>query len=246
MTSVGRFSNVTEIRVSDKIPILTSLVLPHGTQDVTLVVGSDVTTDNVFSVCDVEVSYIGINLNGVQTTPSTVSFQRLGNGSYQNPSTTIDLGTITNSGSSVLWNASEVRVLLHVVVTNSSAFTVGGVYSVIGDATLDNGAMQFLASLNFTAVSQNPPSPTSQPLISLSGPTSVKIGDVANLTLMLTLVDPYNALRIEARVNGTYTFPACDVILDNIGKSVWLDWLLSAWKLFKFFRLFSDKFGLLQ
>ncbi|KAH3819900.1 hypothetical protein DPMN_121644 [Dreissena polymorpha] len=83
MTSVGRFSNVTGIRVSDKIPILTSLVLPHGTHDVTLVVGSDVTTDNVFSVCDVEVSYIGSNLNGVQTTPSTVSFQRLGNGSYQ-------------------------------------------------------------------------------------------------------------------------------------------------------------------
>ncbi|XP_060556763.1 uncharacterized protein LOC132717340 [Ruditapes philippinarum] len=174
---------------------------------------SVVFTSDVISICSMSVTSVGASFVGVQPSDFSTTFKKNATTMSQQPYdklyARIDFGLIENGGSE-----NEIVIQFEAIVVNSSQFIDASTYDVTANVTIDSYTAT--AVVSFTGVVQDLWSIT-PPLANISSPGPVVIGDIANWTVTLDLQDAVNKVEVQAWVNGTYEYPACNMVMGNIG-----------------------------
>ncbi|CAC5402563.1 unnamed protein product [Mytilus coruscus] len=199
---IGTRDNITTVSPTQKVYFQLIVTVPVGQHNITVHLASAFNVLSIYQICTVESVVLGSNLIG-DGNIETVKVSTFDN--FEVDSAAIYLGIIQNSGSDTgtSFEPSEVTINFTAIVLNN-ANLVDGYMCDFTTSVEEDGVISNISKISLPASIHNLNSGF-QPVIQVSGPTTLAPGQAAIWTITTVLVDGSSLFSLD--IYGTETYP---------------------------------------
>ncbi|XP_063411227.1 uncharacterized protein LOC134694160 [Mytilus trossulus] len=198
--------NITTVSPTQKVNFQLIVTVPVGQHNITVHLASAFSSLSIYQICTVDSVGLGSNLiDGGNIKIAKVSTYN----NFEVDSAAIYLGIIQNSGSDTAtsFEPSQITINFTVVVLNNVNL-VDGDMCEFTTSVEEDGVISNSSKLSLPAAIYNLNSGF-QPVIQISGPTTLAPGQSAIWTITTVLVDGSSLLSLDIYGSGTYPLDFC-------------------------------------